>query len=82
MAHLYDQAQQRYRDLLAAYREHWKRWYETLWQGIGNVLGRLPRDACLGWQNLGFEEVNPKLVDQTGWSLFGRYRIHAPQKMR
>jgi hypothetical protein len=56
--------------------------YGALWRGIGNVLGRLPRDACLGWHKLGFEEVNPKLVDQTGWSLFGRYRIHAPQKVR
>lgn len=82
MVHLYDREQQRYRDLLAAYRRRWEKGYGALWRGIGNVLGRLPRDACLGWQQLGFEEVNPKLVDQTGWSLFGRYRIHAPQKVR
>jgi hypothetical protein len=81
MTYLYDREQQRYRDLLASYRRCWEKRYGMLWRSIGNVLGRLPRDACLGWQKLGFEEVNPKLVDQTGWSLFGRYRIHAPQKV-
>ncbi len=79
--HLYDRQEQRWRELLSAYRRRWKGWYPQLWRGIGNLMGRLPREADEGWEALGFEEVNPKLVDQSGWSLFGHYRIHAPQRV-
>ena len=78
---LYEDEQEHCRDLLREYRRQWERWYGELWGGIGNLLGRLPRDACAGWKAMGFEEVNPKLVDQIGWSLFGRYRIHTPQRV-
>ena len=44
-------------------------------------IGRLPRGAREGWERLRSEEVNPELVDRTGYSLFGRYWIHAPQKV-
>jgi hypothetical protein len=78
---LYDRQEQRNLDLLRSYRRHWEKWYPQLWRGIGNLFGRLPRDAQQGWKALGFEGVNPKLVDQSGWSLFGRYRIHTPQRI-
>ena len=79
--HLYDEQNQRQKDLLAAYRRHWEWWYPKLRAGIGNLIGRLPREARAGWERLRSEEVNPELVDRTGWSLFGRYWIHAPQKV-
>jgi hypothetical protein len=78
---LYDDQEERWRDLLRAYRRRWERWYPQLWRGIGPLWGKLPRDSCGGWEVLGLTEVNPKLVDQSGWSLFGRYRIHAPARV-
>lgn len=77
---LYDQEEQRWRDLLRVYRRRWEKWYAKLWRGIGNVFGRLSREAYGGWEQLrelDLAGVNPELVDQTGLSLFGRYRIHA-----
>jgi hypothetical protein len=76
---LYDQEEQRWRDLLRVYRRRWEKWYAKLWRGIGNVFGRLSREAYGGWEQLrelDLAGVNPELVDQTGLSLFGRYRIH------
>ncbi len=81
MEHLWDEEQERCRDLLSSYRRRWYQWYPQLRRDMGLLFGRLPRDACEGWHHLAFEEMNPKLVDQTGCSLFGRYRIHAPQKV-
>jgi hypothetical protein len=78
---LYDRQEQRSLDLLRSYRRRWEGWYWQLWSGIGNLFGLLPREAHEGWKKLGFEGMNPKLVDQSGWSLFGRYRIHAPQRV-
>ena len=79
--HLYDEQNQRQKDLLASYRRHWQWWYPKMRAGIGNLIGKLPRGAKEGWERLRSEEVNPELVDRTGWSLLGRYWIHAPQKV-
>ena len=79
--HLYDKDNEHNQDLLAAYRRHWEWWYPRLRAGIGNLMGWLPRNAKQGWERLRSGEVNPDLVDRTGWSLFGRYWIHAPQKV-
>ena len=79
--HLYDKGNEYNQELLAAYRRHWQWWYPRLRSGIGHLMGRLPRGAREGWERLRSEEVNPELVDRTGWSLFGRHQIHAPQKV-
>ena len=76
---LYDEQEQRNLDLRQSYRRRWGQWYGALRRGIGNLFGELPQGAREGWERLGFAERNPELVSQSGWSLFGRYRIHAPQ---
>jgi hypothetical protein len=75
---LFDLAEQRYRDLLEAYRRRWKAWYPRLWRGIGNLYGKPPINYCDGWQKLGDPKRNWDMVDKTGWSLFGLYAIHKP----
>ena len=81
MQSLYDEQEQRYRDLLYSYRRRWGKWYGKLRRGIGNVFGQLPDDALAGWGRLSSGERNSELVDLTGYSLFGRYKIHAPQRV-
>lgn len=78
---LYDKQEQRNRDLLYCYRRRWEQWYGELRRGVGNAFGRLPASARAGWERLSFGERNSELVDRTGWSLFGRYKIHAPQRV-
>jgi hypothetical protein len=79
---LYDKEAQRWADFLARYRRRWEAGYLRLKLAVGRLFGGrdLPEDAQAGWCELTkIVEVNPELVDQTGWSLLGRYRIHTPR---
>jgi hypothetical protein len=79
--HLYASTLRRWGELLARYRRRWENGYRELNRAVGRLFGGrdLPEEAQGGWcQLMEVVEVNPELVDQTGWSLFGRYRIHTP----
>jgi hypothetical protein len=76
--HLFDDLVRQWSDLIKKYRKRWVAGYGRLKQAVGRLFGDdLAPDAREGWERLvGIAEVNSELVDQTGWSLFGRYRCH------